>query len=53
MGLIKETNAQYYAGQQGFSGLTTNTITWTGNVDLVINSSTTNTNFSLLKNCHS
>jgi hypothetical protein len=50
MGLIKETNAQYYAGQQGFSGLTTNTITWTGNVDLVINSSTTNTNFSLLKN---
>jgi len=50
MGLIKETNAQYYAGQQGFSGLTTNTITWTGNVNLVINSSTTNTNFSLLKN---
>jgi hypothetical protein len=50
MGLIKETNAQYYAGQQGFSGLTTNTVTWTGDVDLIINSSTANTNFSVLKN---
>ena len=50
MGLITETNAQYYAGQQAFTGLTTNTVTWTGDVDLVINSSTTNTNFSLLKN---
>jgi hypothetical protein len=27
MGLIKETNAQYYGGQQTFSGLTTNTVT--------------------------
>ena len=50
MGLIKETNAQYYAGQQGFSGLTTNTVTWTGDVDLIINSSTANTNFIILKN---
>ena len=37
MGLIKETNAQYYAGQQTFVGSTsTGPYTWTGDTDLTL-----------------
>ncbi len=50
MGLITETNAQYYAGQQVFTNVTGTTFTWTGDTDLVITSASANTNFSVLKN---
>ena len=44
MGLITETNAQYYSGQQVLTNLTVNTVTWTGNVDLIITSNSLITN---------
>ena len=48
MGLIKETNAQYYAGQQVFTGSTsTGPYTWTGNTDLTLSPIP---NFKVLKN---
>ena len=50
MGLITETNAQYYSGQQVLTNLTVNTVTWTGNVDLIITSNSLITNFKVLKN---
>ena len=50
MGLITETNAQYYAGQQAFTKTTGFNVTWTGDTDLIIPSSTSNSNFSLTKN---
>mgnify|MGYP000232682227 CR=1 FL=1 len=50
MGLITETNAQYYAGQQAFTNVTGTTLTWTGNTDLVATNANANTNFSVLKN---
>jgi len=50
MGLLTETNAQYYSGQQAFTGVTGVTVTWTGDTELVITTSSTNINFSVLKN---
>ena len=50
MGLITETNAQYYSGQQVLTNLTVNTVTWTGDVDLIITSNSLITNFKVLKN---
>ena len=51
MGLIKETNAQYYAGQQTFQGDGAEVnFTCTFNTDLLSSSSTTNTNFSVKVN---
>lgn len=48
MGLIKETNAQYYAGQQTFVGSTsTGPYTWTGDTDLTLSPIP---NFKVLKN---
>ena len=48
MGLIKETNAQYYSGQQVFSGSTsTGPYTWTGDTDLALSPIP---NFKVLKN---
>ena len=48
MGLIKETNAQYYAGQQVFTGSTsTGPYTWTGDTDLTLSPIP---NFKVLKN---
>jgi len=48
MGLIKETNAQYYSGQQVFSGSTsTGPYTWTGDTDLTLSPIP---NFKVLKN---
>lgn len=53
MGLLTETNEQYYAGQQTFvqpNPVTTQTFTWTGDTQLVATTSTTNTNFAVYKN---
>lgn len=50
MGLITETNAQYYSGQQTFTGVTGTSFTWTGDTELIITTASTNTNFSVLKN---
>jgi len=50
MALLTETNAQYYSGQQVFTGVTGTTFTWTGNTELLITTSSTNINFSVLKN---
>ena len=50
MGLITETNAQYYAGQQAFANVTGTAFTWTGDTDLIAPSASANTNFSVLKN---
>ena len=50
MALLTETNAQYYSGQQVFTGVTGTTFTWTGDTELVITTSSTNINFSVLKN---
>jgi len=50
MGLITETNAQYYSGQQAFTGVTGTSFTWTGDTELIITTASTNTNFSVLKN---
>jgi len=48
MGLIKETNAQYYAGQQTFVGSTsTGPYTWTGDTDLTLSPIP---NFEVFKN---
>ncbi len=48
MGLITETNAQYYAGQQSFTGsVSTGPYTWTGNTDLTLSPMP---NFEVLKN---
>ncbi len=50
MALLTETNAQYYSGQQVFTGVTGTTFTWTGDTELIITTSSTNINFSVLKN---
>jgi hypothetical protein len=53
MGLLTETNEQYYAGQQTFvqpNPVTTQTFTWTGDTQLVATTITTNTNFAVYKN---
>jgi hypothetical protein len=50
MALLTETNAQYYSGQQVFTGITGTTFTWTGDTELIITTSSTNINFSVLKN---
>jgi hypothetical protein len=51
MGLIKETNAQYYAGQQGFVGNNSEVnFTCNFNTDLVANTSSTSANFSVSVN---
>jgi len=50
MGLITETNAQYYSGQQTFTGVTGTSFTWTGDTELITTTASTNTNFSVLKN---
>jgi len=48
MGLITETNAQYYAGQQAFLGDgNTSAFTWTGDVNLIADTATTNANFKI------
>jgi len=53
MGLLTETNEQYYAGQQTFvqpNPVVTQTFTWTGDTQLVATTITTNTNFAVYKN---
>jgi len=52
MGLITETNAQYYSGQQIITASAGQTsFTWTGDVALVLSSSNVSTsNFKLFKN---
>ena len=51
MGLIKETNEQYYVGKQKFTGLTGNKITCTFNTDLIGTvANVSNANFSVTKN---
>ena len=53
MGLITETNAQYYAGQQAFTQPTpvvTQVFTWTGNTNLITTTSTSDANFKVFKN---
>ena len=51
MGLITETNAQYYAGQQAFIGdNTTVDFICNFNTDLIAATTTTNTNFSITVN---
>jgi len=51
MGLITETNEQYYAGQQTFLGDGANLLyTWTGDTSLVATTTTTNTNFTVFVN---
>ena len=50
MALLTETNAQYYSDQQVFTGVTGTTFTWTGDTELIITTSSTNINFSVLKN---
>ncbi len=48
MGLITETNAQYYAGQQAFTNsVSTGPYTWTGDTNLTLSP---NPNFKVLKN---
>tara|TARA_E500000318_G_C3551634_1_gene209181 strand:- start:488 stop:1609 length:1122 start_codon:yes stop_codon:yes gene_type:complete len=47
MGLINETNAQYYAGQQAFTNSVNTVYTWTGNTLLV---TSPKLNFKVLKN---
>ena len=47
MGLINETNAQYYAGQQAFTNSVNTLYTWTGNTSLV---TSPKPNFKVLKN---
>ena len=48
MGLINETNAQYYAGQQAFTNsVSTGPYTWTGDTNLTLSP---NPNFKVLKN---
>ena len=51
MGLITETNAQYYAGQQAFLGdNTTVDFICNFNTDLIATTTSTNTNFSITVN---
>ena len=50
MGLITETNEQYYSGEQAFTGVTGVSFTWTGDTNLIITTASTNTNFNVLKN---
>ena len=51
MGLITETNAQYYAGQQAFTSIAGTAITTTFNTDLVGTvANVSNANFSVTKN---
>jgi len=51
MGLITETNAQYYSGQQVFTDVTGSTIVTTFNTDLVGTvANVSNANFSVTKN---
>jgi hypothetical protein len=51
MGLITETNAQYYSGQQKFIGIVGSNITCTFNTDLIGTvANVSNTNFSVTKN---
>ena len=51
MGLLTETNAQYYSGQQLFTGVTGASFTWTGDTDLIVAlAGVSNTNFKVLKN---
>ena len=48
MGLINETNEQYYAGEQTFiaaGGI--ESFTWTGDTNLITTTATTNTNFEV------
>ena len=48
MGLINETNAQYYAGQQAFTNsVSVGPYTWTGDTNLTLSP---NPNFKVLKN---
>ena len=49
MGLLTETNEQYYAGQQSFTAIAAQTtFTWTGDVTLIATTATSYTNFKLL-----
>jgi len=50
MGLLTENNEQYYAGQQTFLPNGTGPYEWTGNVQLVVTTTTTNANFAVYKN---
>jgi len=51
MGLLTETNEQYYAGQQSFTAAAAQTtFTWTGDVTLIATTATSYTNFKLLVN---
>ena len=51
MGLLTETNEQYYAGQQAFvAGAGQTDFDWTGDTRLVGTTTTTNTNFKLVVN---
>ncbi len=51
MGLLTETNEQYYAGQQSFTATAAQTtFTWTGDVTLIATTATSYTNFKLLVN---
>ena len=53
MGLLTETNEQYYAGHQTWAQpnpVVTQTFTWTGDTSLVATTSTSNTNFAVYKN---
>ena len=53
MGLLTETNEQYYAGHQTWTQpnpVVTQTFTWTGDTTLIATTSTSNTNFAVYKN---
>ena len=54
MGLLTETNAQYYSGQQVFiqpNPVVTQVFNWTGDTDLVVAlAGVSNANFKVLKN---
>jgi len=54
MGLLTETNAQYYSGQQAFTQpnpVTTQVFDWTGDTDLIVAlAGVSNANFKVLKN---
>ena len=51
MGLLSETNEQYYGGQQAFIASAAATVfIWTGDTTLIATTSTSNTNFKLKVN---
>ena len=51
MGLLSETNEQYYGGQQAFvAAAADNIFVWTGDTTLVGTTGTTNTNFKVKVN---